>query len=194
MNLKEKIILEACRLFSLKGYMSTSIQDVMAASGASKGGLYNHFKSKEELFRAVLEHARTIWRERNLRGLEDLESPVERLILLIENYRDNYLTDEESFPGGCFFINLSVDLDDQDPGLSKELEKGFTGLRRMILRLLEESKRRGELREGVYVNDIAEIVFAAIMGAAVAYGQEKSATQLNRTVTAVVNFVKGLIR
>ncbi|HOV87024.1 MAG TPA: TetR/AcrR family transcriptional regulator [Syntrophobacteraceae bacterium] len=194
MNLKEKIILEACRLFSLKGYMSTSIQDVMAASGASKGGLYNHFKSKEELFRAVLDHARTVWREKNLVGLDRIDSPMGKLIRLVENYRDNYLLDAESFPGGCFFINLSVDLDDQDPALAVELERGFTGLRGMILRLLEESKRMGELKEGVYVNDVGEVVFASIMGAAVAFGQEKSRVRLNRTITAILNYLKGLLR
>ncbi|MBP8646644.1 MAG: TetR/AcrR family transcriptional regulator [Syntrophobacteraceae bacterium] len=193
MNLKEKIILEATRLFSLKGYMSTSIQDIMAASGVSKGGLYNHFKSKEELFRAVVDHARAVWRERNLVGLDQTSSPVEKLVRLIENYGENYLLDAEAFPGGCFFINLSVDLDDQDPNLAMEIESGFSSLRKMILRLLEESKRRGELKEGVSVNDVGEVVFAAVMGAAVTYGQGKSRLQLNRTITAIIHYLKGQI-
>ena len=67
MNLKEKIIHESLRLFSLKGFLSTSIQDILEAVNTSKGGLYNHFKGKEDLFFHVLEEARRIWREK-IRG------------------------------------------------------------------------------------------------------------------------------
>ena len=49
-SLKDRIIHEALRQFSSKGFMSTSISDILESAGASKGGLYNHFKSKEELF------------------------------------------------------------------------------------------------------------------------------------------------
>jgi AcrR family transcriptional regulator len=192
MTLKNKIINETCKLFSLKGYMSTSIQDILAASGASKGGLYNHFKSKEDLFQAVLNRAVGIWRERNLEGLDSIDSPIETLIRLIENYRDNYLSDTESFPGGCFFINLSVELDDQVPNLARELEKGFTGLRKMILRLLREAKQCGELKENIYVNDAAELVFSSLMGTAVTYGIRKSHGNLNRSITAITGYIKGL--
>ncbi|MEJ2069204.1 MAG: helix-turn-helix domain containing protein [Syntrophobacterales bacterium] len=41
MTLKEKIIHESLRQFSTKGYMSTSISDILEAVGTSKGGLYN---------------------------------------------------------------------------------------------------------------------------------------------------------
>ena len=66
MELRQKIIQEALRLFSLKGFLSTSIQDILTAANTSKGGLYNHFKSKEDLFFAVMAEARKIWREKNL--------------------------------------------------------------------------------------------------------------------------------
>jgi TetR/AcrR family acrAB operon transcriptional repressor len=52
-SLKDRIIHEALRQFSSKGFMSTSISDILESAGASKGGLYNHFKSKEDLFLAA---------------------------------------------------------------------------------------------------------------------------------------------
>ena len=66
MILKEKIIQESLRQFSTKGYMSTSINDLLEAVGTSKGGLYNHFKSKEDLFftaliEAAISGARGLW-------------------------------------------------------------------------------------------------------------------------------------
>ena len=50
MNLKEKIIHESLKLFSLKGFLGTSIHDILEAADTSKGGFYNHFASKEDLF------------------------------------------------------------------------------------------------------------------------------------------------
>ncbi len=70
MELKEKIIHESLKLFSLKGFLSTSIHDILEASNTSKGGFYNHFESKEELFFAVLKEAQKIWREKNLEKLQ----------------------------------------------------------------------------------------------------------------------------
>ena len=124
MDLKERIIQESLRLFSLKGFLSTSTHDILKAAGTSKGGLYNHFQSKEDLLLAVLSEARKIWREKNLDGLDQTETPVKKIKRLLENYRDRYLKDTKNFPGGCIFVTLSVELDDQSPHLSKELNKG----------------------------------------------------------------------
>ena len=67
-NLKEKIIHESLKLFSLKGFLGTSIHDILEAADTSKGGFYNHFSSKEDLFFQVIDEARKIWREKNLKS------------------------------------------------------------------------------------------------------------------------------
>lgn len=46
----------ARRLFAADGYTATSLEDVVAAAGVTKGALYHHFSSKRDLFRAVFEH------------------------------------------------------------------------------------------------------------------------------------------
>lgn len=51
----EKIIVTAARLFVEKGYEQTSGQDILDATGLSKGGLYHHFKSKEQILDAVMQ-------------------------------------------------------------------------------------------------------------------------------------------
>ena len=49
-------LLEAARdLFAAGGYAATSIDDVLAVTGLSRGALYHHFANKRELFAAVLE-------------------------------------------------------------------------------------------------------------------------------------------
>lgn len=42
-------------LFANKGYEATTIGDVMAMAGVSKGGFYHHFESKEALLEALAE-------------------------------------------------------------------------------------------------------------------------------------------
>lgn len=50
-----KIVDVSAELFAKKGYEQTSIQDILDATGLSKGGLYHHFKSKEEILEAVMQ-------------------------------------------------------------------------------------------------------------------------------------------
>lgn len=53
------LIQVATRLFAAHGYDGTSIEAVLAESGASRGSLYHHFPGKEALFLAVMEDVGT---------------------------------------------------------------------------------------------------------------------------------------
>jgi len=145
MSQKEIIIRESMKLFSLKGFMSTGINDIIEVSESSKGGFYYYFSSKEELFYEVLEEAQRIWREKCFNGLNQIDNPLDKIVQILNNYKNKYLNDEDDFPGGCIFITLSVELDDQRPHLAKEVDKGFNGLKRMLKRFLDEGKALGEL-------------------------------------------------
>lgn len=192
MELRQKIILEALRLFSLKGFLSTSIQDILNAAGTSKGGFYNHFKSKEDLFFAVLPEARRIWRQNNLAGLEQIENPVEKVKKLLHNFKSIYLKDTNSLPGGCVFVTLSVELDDQKPALAQEVSRGFDGLKSMIKRLLEQGRESGELRGDTDTEAVTEMIFAGILGATVMYGVDKSSAKLDQTIKALLDYLTRL--
>jgi len=192
MSLKEKIVQESLQLFSLKGFLGTSMNDILEAANTSKGGFYNHFKSKEELFFAVLEKAGTIWRERNLKGLDKTDSPVEKLEILLENYSNRYLKDAVNFPGGCVFITLSAELNDQRPHLSSEVDKRMTGLKNMINRLLCEAKERGELKASVNTGDATELLFHGMLGTSISFGATKSQKNLDRTIRSLSTYLGDL--
>lgn len=51
----EKIIVVSSELFTKQGYEKTSMQDIVDALGMSKGAIFHHFKSKEEIFLAVID-------------------------------------------------------------------------------------------------------------------------------------------
>jgi AcrR family transcriptional regulator len=56
----ERLLESARRLFADQGFAATSLDQVVADAGVTKGALYHHFDSKRDLFRAVFdrEHAR----------------------------------------------------------------------------------------------------------------------------------------
>lgn len=193
MDLKDRIIAESLKLFSLKGFLGTSIQDIMETAHTSKGGLYNHFESKEALLSAVLGEARKIWRENNLAGLDEIKNPIEKLKMLLENYRDRYLKDTTKLPGGCIFVTLSVELDDQRPHLAQEINRGFAGLKGMINDFLDQGKSAGDLRNDVDTKAVTEMIFSIILGAAVIYGVEKRPSGSDNSINAVIRYIEGLV-
>ncbi|MDD4850517.1 MAG: TetR/AcrR family transcriptional regulator [Gemmiger sp.] len=51
----ENIITTSAKLFAEKGYDKTSMQDIADTLGMSKGGIFHHFSSKEDIFNAAME-------------------------------------------------------------------------------------------------------------------------------------------
>lgn len=192
MSLKDRIVHESLKLFSLNGFWNTSITDILEAAGTSKGGFYNHFASKEDLFFEVLQEAQRIWREKTLAGIDEIENPLEKIEQLLLNYRDRYLKDRDNFPGGCIFVTFSVELDDQNPKLCAEVNKGFIGLKRMINRSFDEAKADGLVSDTMNTEEITEMVFAGMLGASVLYGVDKSAASLDRAIKPFIEYVKRM--
>lgn len=192
MTLKEKIVAEALRQFSTKGFLATSTAEIIQAAGTSKGGLYNHFKSKEQLFYAALSQARKIWRERNLTGVDGVPRPIDKIQRILTNYRDRYLMDSDNFPGGCIFVNLTVELSDQRPQLARAVNEGFVRFKAMLGRLLDEERAAGTLKPEVDTGRVVEMIFSGLLGACVMYTSDKSVGNLNRTIDTLVGYLDGL--
>jgi TetR/AcrR family transcriptional repressor of nem operon len=190
MILKEKIVQESMRLFSTKGYCSTSITDILVAADTSKGGFYNHFASKEILFNNVLKEAQSIWREHVLSDVDTIDSPVAKIEKMLENYRDRYLKDNVTFPGGCIFVTFSVELDYLYPHLAQEVNKGFIGFKAMLARLLDAGKESGELPLDMKSGDLAEMLFSGMLGASVIYGLDKSTAALDRSIDTLIDYLE----
>jgi AcrR family transcriptional regulator len=192
MTLKTNIVHEAQKLFSLNGFLGTGINDIIEASGTSKGGFYNHFSSKEDLFYAVLAESQNLWREKVLRSTADISSPTEKIIKILTNYKDLYLKDAENFPGGCIFITFSVELDDTRPQLVEEVYRGFEGFRAMLKRLLDKAIQLGELPEDLISDSTSEMLFSGMLGASVLYGVDKSAFTLDQSISPMIDYLNFL--
>jgi TetR/AcrR family transcriptional regulator, cholesterol catabolism regulator len=80
---RQEILRTAARLFQQRGYDATSMNDVAAALKLSKGGLYHHFQSKDEILYEIMNHAMEITEERVLNPVRSIADPEERLRSLI---------------------------------------------------------------------------------------------------------------
>src|SRR6202167_5728988 len=76
---RQEILRTAARLFQQRGYDATSMNDVAAALKLSKGGLYHHFQSKDEILFEIMNHAMDITEERVLGPVRVIANPEERL-------------------------------------------------------------------------------------------------------------------
>ena len=80
---RQEILRTAARLFQQRGYDATSMNDVAAALKLSKGGLYHHFQSKDEILFEIMNHAMEMTQERVIAPVRGIADPVERLRALI---------------------------------------------------------------------------------------------------------------
>ena len=60
----EQLITAARRLFAIKGFPATSIQEIVEEAGVTRGAMYHHFTSKEDLFEAVFNREQDVLDER----------------------------------------------------------------------------------------------------------------------------------
>lgn len=71
---KEQIILNATTFFARKGYAAVSMRDIAEAIGIKPASLYNYFSGKDALWKAVLEHTKTLY----LLYFDHLESELDK--------------------------------------------------------------------------------------------------------------------
>ncbi|MBT4643602.1 MAG: TetR/AcrR family transcriptional regulator [Deltaproteobacteria bacterium] len=76
---KRKIVEEASKLFAKYGSKKTSLEDIAEATGLVKTSLYYYFKSKEELFQAVIKHEREILIDSLQKEIGNNSSPLKKL-------------------------------------------------------------------------------------------------------------------
>ena len=89
---RQEILRTAARLFQQRGYDATSMNDVAAALKLSKGGLYHHFQSKDEILFEIMNHAMEITQERVLAPVRGIADPTERLRALIRLHMEVVLS------------------------------------------------------------------------------------------------------
>lgn len=158
-----RIVEESVQLFSVSGFNNTSMDQILEATGLTKGGFYAHFKSKEELGFAVLDRAVEMWKEKVLPKLGALTDPLKRLEALFDCGVE--MAECRTFKGGCIFMNLAIEMDDLHEGFAKRLREIFRDWKKNIVAILDEGKKRGDLRSDFDSASMANTIIGTMEGA-----------------------------
>ena len=188
---RRNIIDKSLQLFSVKGYYNTSISDILQATGLTKGGLYCHFKSKEEVWRAVYDDAVEIWKAVVFKDMRTIADPLERVEQTIENVLLNYLG-KEVFDGGCFFVNMLVELSGQSDTMGRHILKGFVGFSKRFRSWLAEAEAAGLLKPDLDYREISNFIVITLNGAATLYMSTRDGAVLQQTNDQLRFFIRQL--
>ena len=188
---RKNIIAAALQLFSVKGYYNTSINDILEATRLTKGGLYGHFRSKEDIWYAVYDQAVEIWREKVLKEVDTYDNPLDRIEKTISNDMREYLG-SDVFDGGCFFINMLGELSGQSSTMTRHILRGFVQFARLIEKWLVEADEQGLLKPDLDLKGTANFIVISLNGAAPLYAASRDAAVLDYTVQQLLYFLDQL--
>jgi AcrR family transcriptional regulator len=148
------ILDEAAQLSTVEGIGGLTLSRLADSVGMSKSGLFAHFGSKEELQLATIERADEIFHSQVLEPAESATDGLDRLRRLLDGYL-RYVQ-AGTFPGGCFFATVLVEVSMQ-PGAVRDRLLVF--LQDWLGRL--ESAIRDAQKEGTIVKgeDAAQLAF-----------------------------------
>jgi len=121
---RDRLIETAMQLFWAKGYGSSSVADVLQASGVNSGSLYHFFPGKQDLLLAVLERYRDGIGEMLLApAWQGVDDPIERVFALLARYREGIVMTDCTY--GCPIGSLALEIHEPDPPVRAALAANF---------------------------------------------------------------------
>lgn len=141
---RQEILRVAARLFQQRGYHATSMNDVAAALKLSKGGLYHHFQSKDEILFELMSHALDITEQRVLDPVRGIQDPEERLRALIRLHVDVVLSVRDREITVLLHENHPL-----PPSLRRQINARKKGYIHFLERLIAEVQQSRGAIEGV---------------------------------------------
>lgn len=167
---RQLIIEKAAAVFNQKGYNGTTLDDIMEATGLSKGGIYGNFKRegldkkgvKDEIALAAFDHAVQQVYDALKERTGVIENTLDKLKAVVYFYRERILNPPVA--GGCPIQNTAVEADDLLPDLRNKVQLALTEWERRIVRTLEKGIERGEVRADVDKNDFATLFIGTLEG------------------------------
>ena len=165
-EIHEKIMSAAERLFAQKGYNGTSMNDIVEASGQSKGAIYNHFKSKERLFLSLLEKQTMLGLNQLKGSFASEETAVEKLRKVLDLTMVNSC-DCPSEVGRMqieFMIAAS-----RIRSLTFDMKNRYNTIHAFVRELIDEGINNGEFKSEVDSESLTSLLYATLEGLGLQY-------------------------
>jgi AcrR family transcriptional regulator len=164
------MVVSAALLMRERGARATSIDDVLAHSGAPRGSVYHHFPGgRDQLVREATEWASSLMEARLERRAD--QDPVQALDTLIASYRDEL--ERTDMRAGCPIAAVAIEERDGDD-LQQLAGEAFGRWEELLTRnFVNAGIRRERARE------LAVLVITSIEGALIVSRAQKSPAPLD---------------
>jgi|Tabmets5t2r1_1033131.scaffolds.fasta_scaffold17430_2 AcrR family transcriptional regulator len=157
---RRRILEVAAEAFAERGYVGTSLNDVLKASGVTKGGFYFHFPSKEALALATLRHKQEQWSAAVMASVLRCPRAVEQLDAMVDALCDLH----EQDPTCRAVSRLCTELGQEHPELRPQLTPQFTTWVDVVASVIRKGQDEGDIRPEVEPTVAAEVAVASFIG------------------------------
>ena len=172
---RERIVTAAAELFAQGGVNGTSVDDVLAAAGASKGQLYHYFANKQALVVAVIERHGDVVMAANATFLDSARTidDIARWFDFLVAYQEG-----DGFHGGCPVGSLAAELAEADDAARVATDTCFTSWRERIAGAYRRLVDERALRSEADVDALASSTLAAVEGGLLLCKSQRSTVAL----------------
>lgn len=188
---RERIIAAAAPVFNRNGFTGTSLSDLMEATGLQKGGIYRHFKSKEELAVAAFDHAWKVARKTRWLDVDKTTGAIDQLQKFVANFVERRTG---LVQGGCPILNTAIDSDDGNPVLRDHVRKALRQWNKRIRDIAAAGIETAEIRAEVDPQAVAAVIISALEGATMMTRLQESIEPMEQVRHYLQAFLQGLAK
>ena len=192
---RERILDAAQALILDHGYGATTVDAVVARAGITKGAFFHHFGAKADLARALVDRYARMDRElleHHVERAKKLASdPLERVLVLIGLYEEDFEALAEPFPG-CLFASYVYENKLLEDGTLEVVRESTLMWRETMKRLLEEVAAAHPPRIPVDLESLADLFYALTEGSFIMTKTLADKTLLARHAAHLRNYLKLL--
>jgi TetR/AcrR family transcriptional repressor of nem operon len=187
---RERILASSAQLFNRQGYFGASLADIMRETGLEKGGIYNHFSSKEQLALESFDYAYGLIQERVRQALSGKFNAIERLLAIVTVFQG--ILEDPQVAGGCPILNTAIEADDANEVLRDRARSAMDNWRTTIHRIVNKGIERQQIRPGVDADEVASILIATLEGAIMLSNLYKDPLHIQRAADHIAHYIETL--
>jgi AcrR family transcriptional regulator len=164
----------------------------MHETGLEKGGIYNHFTSKEQLALEAFDYAYELLDQRIRSFLAGKTHAVDRLLAIVSYFQS--LIDDPVVDGGCPILNTAIEADDAYPVLRDRAKAAMDSLRGTLERIISKGIERQEIRPEVDVDTCVTVFIATTEGAVMLSKLYQDPLHMQRAVAHLTRYIETDLR
>jgi TetR/AcrR family transcriptional regulator, transcriptional repressor for nem operon len=187
---RERILARSAQLFNRQGYFGASLADIMRETGLEKGGIYNHFCSKEQLALEAFDYAYGLIQQRVRQSLSGKYNAIERLLAIVSVFQG--IVEDPQVAGGCPILNTAIEADDANEPLRDRARSAMDNWRTTIHRIVNKGIERQEIRPGVDADEVASILIATLEGAIMLSNLYKDPRHMQRAANHIAHYIQTI--